>query len=143
MWSVKSINLIEQQFGNWYVSATFSKDDGTERTEYLNFGNTEPTQEQIDAKTAEIANIKSLAEAADVSPRQSISREEFFGRFTVEEVAAVYAAAQTTPLVMAYVKRMEMNPTIHRDNPDVQAGLPLLEAAQLIAPGRAAEILNW
>lgn len=143
MWSVKSINLVEQQFGNWYVSATFTKEDGAERTEYLNFGADEPTQDQLPSRLANIATKMSLLDAVDATSRKSIPREEFFSRFTVQEVAAVYAAAQANPLVMAYVKRMEMNPTVHRDNPDLMTGLPLLEAAQLIAPGRAAEIMNW
>ena len=82
-------------------------------------------------------NLQSGAVVSD-----SISREDFFGRFTNAEIANIYRASTQNDDLFAYVKKLEINPTVNRKNADVVAGLGLLEAVGLLGAGRAAQILG-
>jgi hypothetical protein len=143
MWSYDSVSLLEQFGGIWYATLVFVHTDGRRTSSYMNFGQFQPTDRHFKAAGDNEAKLMTMREAPAANLDDSISQQEFFNRFTISEVATIYAAAQINPTVMAYIKRMELSPRVHKDNPDLLAGLPLLEAAQLIAPGRAAQILNW
>lgn len=62
-------------------------------------------------------------------------------RFTSEERAAIRAAALTNGAVADLCAMTDKADTIHFDDPLTIGGLAQLEAAGLLAPGRAAEIL--
>ncbi len=78
-------------------------------------------------------------EAAPV-PR-TITKLEYLRRFTVEERVAIRAAAEQNPVLADYLQLMELAQEINLDDPDTVAAVQLLEQAELIAAGRAAEVL--
>lgn len=139
MWTFKEIARIEQSFGTWYALVTLSK-GGVPESFFLKF-DAEPDAEQAAQAGADLALRKNLDEAPS-APGDSLTREDFFSRFTNAEIALIYKAAQQNDDLFAYVKKMEINPSINRSNADVIAGLQLLEAAGLLAAGRAAQILG-
>jgi len=72
----------------------------------------------------------------------SLTRVEFTERMTLAEQAAIYEAAETSPLVRVFVERLRMSEHVGLDDPRTIEGINALEAAGLIAVGRAAEILG-
>ncbi len=139
MWTFLETARIEQSFGIWYALVTLTKNSVNESF-FLKF-DAEPTLAQANAAGTQYALRKNLEEAPVVDG-DSMSREEFFSRFTNTEIAAIYRASAVNDNLFAYVKKLEINPTIHRSNPDVISGLGLLETVGLIGAGRAAEILR-
>lgn len=77
----------------------------------------------------------------DPNPKRRLTRLEFFQRFTPSEQAAVRTAAKSNVGLENYLAMMELATYIDLDRPDTIAGVQQLEAATLIGPGRAAEIL--
>lgn len=137
-WSFLSVARIEQQWGQWYALVTLQKD--APESFFLRF-DAEPAPEQAAAAGADLALKKNIEEAPS-APGDSITREDFFGRFTNAEIAAIYAAAGQNADLFAYLKKAEINPSVNRRNADVIGGLQLLELVGLIGPGRATEILG-
>lgn len=68
-----------------------------------------------------------------------LSRIDFQRRFTVEELAAIQGADD--PLVKNFLFSLTIVLNVDLDNADTQAGVGYLEQHELIAAGRAAEIL--
>lgn len=139
LWSFVRTAHMDVRFGTYYSLATLAK-DGIHESFFIRHA-TLPTLEQAEIAGHELALRKNLEEAPLIET-DVLSREDFLARFTNAEIAAIYRAAGVDDDVFAYVKKMELNPTIRRSNPDTQAGLAQLEAAGLLAPGRAAEILG-
>lgn len=71
-----------------------------------------------------------------------LSRIEFMDRFTDPEMVAIYTAAASQPMVNVWVKKLEATAEISLTSHRTIDGLNALEAAGLIAEGRAAEILT-
>jgi hypothetical protein len=138
LWSFVSVARIEQHFGQWYALVTLEKD--AQESMFIKF-DAEPTTEQAAAAGQAMALRRNLDEAPS-APGDSITREDFFGRFTNAEIAAIYQAAGQSADLFAYLKKAEINPSVNRKNEDAIAGLQLLEAVGLLGPGRAAEILK-
>ena len=67
---------------------------------------------------------------------------EFLRKFTAAERITIRAAAKVNASLDDFMFLLERATEVHSDNPDVVNGLALLEAAGLLAAGRAAEILN-
>lgn len=74
-------------------------------------------------------------------PRAPISKIDYLRRFDQDERIAIRQAAETNHIVNDYVELLNATTTLHLDDPDVIAGVNSLEAAELLAAGRAAEIL--
>lgn len=140
MWYFLETVRIEQSFGIWYALVTLNK-EGIPESFYLRF-DSQPTMDAANAAGESLALKKNLEDAPLVAEGDSLSREAFFARFTNTEIATIYKAAATNDNLFAYVKKMELNPTIHKSNSDVISGLQLLEAVGLIGAGRAAQILR-
>lgn len=142
MWTLTEVNKIENSWGTWHALVTLSK-NAVPESFYIRF-NEEPTQEQASTAGTELATQKNVLESGLVVlpvDNNILTREAFFGRFTNTEIANIYAASAGNANLFAYVKKMEINPTIRKNVPDVIAGLALLEAVGLLGAGRAAEIL--
>lgn len=74
-------------------------------------------------------------------PSRVLNKVDFARLFTQAERIAIDEAAKINPVVRDYDRMLNLAPNANLDDPDIQAGVPLLEAAQLIGPGRAAQIL--
>lgn len=93
----------------------------------------------------DIAAVNSVLFAitdADWPPRNALTRVEFLSRFTDAEQAAILAAYDTNAALRAWVERWRAAETIVVTDPHTIAGVQALEAAGLIAEGRAAAILT-
>lgn len=142
MWTFVEVVRIGQDFGVWYTLVTLSK-GGTPESFFISFGDTEPDEQKAAAEGSRLALRKNLDEAPPAQG-DSLPREAFLERFTATEFTRIYQAANVSPDVFMYVKKMEINPTVNRTNPVLIGGLQMLEQAGMLDhPGRAAEILGW
>jgi hypothetical protein len=71
----------------------------------------------------------------------SIDPVEFLQRFTAQERVAIRAAAQSSPVIDDYLHMLDAAKSVNLTHDVTIAGVQALEAAELIATGRAAEIL--
>lgn len=71
-----------------------------------------------------------------------LTRRAYLGLFSQEERVAIRVAAKNFPALEDYLELLSIAEYVDLDDPDVAAGLAALEAAGLISPGRAAEILR-
>lgn len=77
----------------------------------------------------------------DQLPARSITKREFIKRFQVGEYATIKQVATQNATLDFYWQQFMLAENIDLDNADTVAGVQMLEAAGLIAAGRAAEIL--
>ena len=82
-----------------------------------------------------------LPAAPYVAPVIPWSKKEFLLRFTPTEYGAIKAAALLDNNIDYYWTLFQVAETVDKTDPVTVAGITALEAAGLIAPGRAAEIL--
>lgn len=75
-------------------------------------------------------------------PLRTWDQTEFLRRLTQQERIAIRALARNNPVVEDYEALLKGTPRVRNDDPDVVGGLTMLEAAGVLAPGRAAEILH-
>lgn len=71
----------------------------------------------------------------------SLSPLDFLDRFTTDEIIAIRAAAKVSPEVDAWLYRFDRAQSVDIDDQRTITVVQNLEAAGLIAAGRAAEIL--
>jgi len=71
-----------------------------------------------------------------------MSRTDFRALFTQAETVAIYTAAQTSPAMRAWLDDLICADMVETSNPATIAGVQAVEAAGLIAPGRANQILG-
>ncbi|WP_114649099.1 hypothetical protein [Pseudothauera hydrothermalis] len=81
-------------------------------------------------------------QAADRATPQRLTRLQFLSRFSDAEMQTILAAADASPALKAAMLKWQTAEGIVLDDPATVAGVQALEFAGLIAPGRAAEILN-
>ena len=74
--------------------------------------------------------------------RAPISKREFLKRFTPAEYGAIKSAAAVNTEVDYFWQQFLLADFISLDDPDISAGLATMEAAGLLAAGRAAEIVK-
>ncbi|WP_412470544.1 MULTISPECIES: hypothetical protein [unclassified Halobacteriovorax] len=70
-----------------------------------------------------------------------ITRLEFMDRFTDAELAGVFTAAKSSVSVEVFIEKVKAASHIDLTDPRTISGVQALEVAELIAPGRADEIL--
>lgn len=76
-----------------------------------------------------------------VLPVTVFTHLEIMSRFTTDELSAIYTAAKTTVAVEVWLDMFKLAQEIDVTNPQTISGMNSLEAANLLAPGRAAQIL--
>lgn len=83
--------------------------------------------------------LQKPVEAAPVE--RIVTKLEYLRRFTMEERITIRQAATQSPVLSDYLAMLELAQDINLDDADTIGAVSMLEAAELIAPGRAAEIL--
>lgn len=71
-----------------------------------------------------------------------LASQDFMGRFTVAEEAAVRQRAMTDPMLQTFLARVERARSVSMAHPDMVAGMQYLVQLGLITAERCAEILN-
>lgn len=74
-------------------------------------------------------------------PPVILNKVDFLRLFTQTERINIRAAAAVNAVVADYQYMLDAATTVDLSDPDILAGVPLLEQAGLIGPGRAAQIL--
>jgi hypothetical protein len=74
-------------------------------------------------------------------PFYVVNKVDFLRLFTQAERINIRAAAAVNPVVDDYQNMLDAATTVNLQDPDILTGVPLLEQAGLIGPGRAAQIL--
>jgi hypothetical protein len=77
-----------------------------------------------------------------VSAAPELNKIDFLRLFTNEEIAKLLELAKTEPMVAVYQYKLGQAPSVRLDDPDTLYGVPALEAAGFLDPGRAAQILR-
>jgi hypothetical protein len=70
-----------------------------------------------------------------------LTKLQYMSRFTDAELAAIYTAAKASVQVEVWLDKFKLAQEIDLTDPQTIAGVQALEAAGLLAAGRAAEIL--
>lgn len=70
-----------------------------------------------------------------------LNKVDFLRLFTQTERINIRGAASVNPVVADYQYMLDAATTVNLSDPDILTGVPLLEQAGLIGPGRAAQIL--
>lgn len=78
-------------------------------------------------------------EPTPVSVR-TLTKLEYMDRFTDAELEGIYTAAKTVVQVEIWLEKFKLATEVNLDDPRTIAGLQVMEAAGLLAVGRAAEI---
>lgn len=74
-------------------------------------------------------------------PPVVLNKVDFLRLFTQQERIDIRAASTVNPVIADYQYMLDAATTVNLSDPDILTGIPLLEQAGLIAPGRAAQIL--
>lgn len=74
-------------------------------------------------------------------PVDELHKVDFLRLFTQAERIAIRSAAKVNPIVEDYQAMLDAATVIRLSDADIQEGIPDLEDAGLIGPGRAAQIL--
>lgn len=77
-----------------------------------------------------------------VTTGRTMTKLEYLRRFTQAERIAIRTVAASNPVLDDYMQLLELATEINTADPDTVAAVHMLEAAGLIAAGRAGEILN-
>jgi hypothetical protein len=75
-------------------------------------------------------------------PVDELHKVDFLRLFTQAERIAIRQAAKVNPIVEDYQAMLDAATVIRLSDADIQEGIPDLEDAMLIGPGRAAQILS-
>jgi len=70
-----------------------------------------------------------------------MNKIDFLRLFTPAEIMGIRAAATTNELVGYYQYMLDAATVVMLNDPDIVAGVPMLEAGGLLEPGRASQIL--
>lgn len=80
-------------------------------------------------------------EAVPPAPVRVLTHLQYMNRFTDDELEAIYTAAKTVVKVEVWLAKFNAAGDVDLDDPQTGKGLLDLEAARLLATGRAAQIL--
>jgi hypothetical protein len=72
---------------------------------------------------------------------RTLTKLEYMNRFTDAELAGIYTAAKSVIQIEVWLDKFKLAEEINLDDSATIAGVQALEAAGLLATGRAAEIL--
>lgn len=130
--------------GKWQVRVVIDTNTST----FLSFPS-EPTQADIDREAETYALNARIAQLQNqpvqmIQPEASstkISKLDYMSRFTDAELAAVYTMAKQVVQVEIWLEKFKLATDVDLADPRTANGLLALEAAGLLAAGRAAEIL--
>lgn len=72
---------------------------------------------------------------------RTLTKLQYMNRFTDGELASIYTAAKSNVAVEIWLEKFKLASEVNLDDASTVAGLQAMEAAGLLATGRAAEIL--
>jgi hypothetical protein len=75
------------------------------------------------------------------APVDQMDKIDFLRLFTNAELAGLLQAAKVSGAVEVYQYKLAQADIVRLSDPDIQSGIPALEASGLLGPGRAAQIL--
>ena len=75
------------------------------------------------------------------APVDQMDKIDFLRLFTNAELAGLLQAAKVSGAVEVYQYKLAQADVVRLSDPDIQSGIPSLEASGLLGPGRAAQIL--
>lgn len=75
------------------------------------------------------------------APVRTLTKLQYMNRFTDSELAGIYTAAKSVVQVEIWLEKFKLASEVNLDDTATVAGLQAMEAAGLLAAGRAAEIL--
>ena len=78
----------------------------------------------------------------NTASRPTLTKLEYMNRFTDAELGAIYTAAKTEVTVEVWLEKFKLAEFVSLDDPRTLGGLQALEAAGILAAGRALEITN-
>lgn len=98
----------------------------------------------------ERANRQAVGEVWDQATRDfvdapapvEITRVEFLRRFTVQERIGARTLAKTDPVIEDFLALLDLAESVRLDDPDVTMALGYLTQQNVLASGRAGEILG-
>lgn len=70
-----------------------------------------------------------------------LNKVDFLRLFYQQERIDIRAASTINPIIADYQYMLDAAVTVNLQDPDILTGIPMLEAAGLLGPGRAAQIL--
>ena len=73
---------------------------------------------------------------------RTLTKLQYMNRFTDAELAGIYTAAKSNVAVEIWLEKFKLASEVNLDDSATVAGLQAMEAAGLLAVGRAAEILT-
>ena len=85
-------------------------------------------------------DYEEIVEAAAPVARPALTKLAYMNRFTDAELAGIYTAAKSVVQVEVWLEKFKLAEFVSLDDPQTLGGLQALEAAGLLAAGRAAEI---
>lgn len=103
-----------------------------------------PGDEPMTQAEAEACVAVVLARVSDSVTHSSVelNKTDFLRLFTNTELATLLEVAKVDPAVAVYQYKLSQAEIVRLNDPDIISGIPALEAAGLLAPGRAAKILR-
>lgn len=87
-------------------------------------------------------NIRQFRDEAGVAAARTLTGLQYMTRFTQAELETIYGLADVNLSVRVWVKMFERADVVDLDDARTVTGLQQLEAAGILATGRAAEILS-
>lgn len=85
--------------------------------------------------------VLSAPAAPVAAPIRALTKLQYMNRFTDKELADIYGAAKVIVQVEIWLEKFKLAAEINLDDPVTIGGLQAMEAAGLLAAGRAAEVL--
>lgn len=115
-----------------------------EREALRRAGNRAETEIRALTSQLEIEAYAVTVQSEDYPAVNSLTRLQFMRRFTTQEQAAILTARDSgqSPELTVFWEQLQLSSHIRLDDPDVHAGVQLLETAGLIVSGRADDIMG-
>lgn len=88
------------------------------------------------------SNGEKVGEIIHPDPIIALSKLEFMARLTQSELVAIYTAAKTSVEIEIFLTKFSFTDEIHLNNPELIQNLQAMEAAGLLATGRAMQIVS-
>jgi len=131
--------------GKWQVRVVIDANTST----FLSF-QTDPTQADVDRESETYALNMRIAQLQNqpvqmIQPEASstkISKLDYMSRFTDTELATIYTMAKQVVQVEIWLEKFKLATDVDLADTRTKDGLLALEAAGLLAAGRAKEILT-
>lgn len=86
--------------------------------------------------------VLQILRQAKNTPSKTLSRLDFFGRFTAQEIGTIYAAARQSIQMEILLDQFRMAEFINVTDPRTMQAVQALEASGIIGPGRSVDILR-